>query len=72
MNDQSESALKSNKLNQPMTALESGVDCEVLNAQMHLVLPGTWTLEKLHLELKYLGKNGAAANLHVQQNLWAE
>lgn len=32
-------------------------------AQMHWALLGTWNLEKLHLELKYLGRNVADARL---------
>jgi hypothetical protein len=37
-------------------------------AQMHCEPPGTWNLEKLHLELKYLGRNVADANLHKKSN----
>ena len=33
------------------------------NAQMHWDSPGTWNFEKLHLELKYLGRNPAEARL---------
>lgn len=29
--------------------------------------PGTWNLEKLHTELKYLGKNEADAKLEAQK-----
>ena len=32
-------------------------------AQIHCELPGTWNLEKLHLELKYLGRKDADARL---------
>ena len=51
--------------NLPMTELVSTEDCGdwAPNAQMHCELPGTWNFEKLHLELKYFGKNDAEARL---------
>lgn len=38
-------------INLPITELESAP-----KAQRHLAPPGTWNLEKLHVELKYFGR----------------
>ena len=46
----------------PITELVSACD-GAAKAQIHGVLPGTWNLEKLHVELKYFGTNGDAARL---------
>lgn len=46
----------------PMTELFSREDGEP-KAHTHWDPPGTWNLEKLHLELKYLGKKEAEARL---------
>ena len=35
-------------------------------AQIHCELPGTWNLEKLHLEAKYLGRKDADARLKIK------
>lgn len=49
-------------LNSPITALGS-----VPNAHTQGEPEGTWNLEKLHLELKYLGRKLAEAKLQRQQ-----
>jgi hypothetical protein len=36
------------------------------NAHIHCDPPGTWNLEKLHFELKYLGRKLAEARLKQQ------
>lgn len=36
-------------------------------AQIHWALLGTWNLEKLHLELKYFGRNVADARLYKER-----
>lgn len=47
----------------PMTELGS-----VPKAHTHGEFDGTWNLEKLHLELKYLGRKLAEARLKVKGN----
>lgn len=49
-------------LNSPMTALGS-----VPNAHTQGEPEGTWNLEKLHLELKYLGRKLAEAKLQREK-----
>ena len=52
------SDLEGKQADLPMTELESAP-----KAQMHWEPPGTWNLEKLHVELKYLGRKLAEASL---------
>ena len=56
-----------------MTELVSAADWGVWapKAQIHCEFPGTWNLEKLHLELKYFGRNDAEARLQANTDMEA-
>jgi len=55
----------------PVTQLVSGDGCAP-KAHIHWELPGTWNLQKLHLELKYLGRNDADARLEWREKPWEQ